>query len=245
MDAIIGRTHLSVWTSRLLQKHFPHALWAGQPATSQVALTFDDGPDPQDTLQLLAVLARQQITATFFHLGEQIERWPEGVRAVAAAGHQLAIHGYRHRPFPLEAPAALRGQLAHTQQLLAALSARDPATVRDVRPPYGLYTPATLASLTAWGYRAVMWSLVPFHWLQPAQPTIDQTMRMIRSGSVLVLHERLGGPPVAQLTDVLVTRLKAAGYHFVSIEQMWRSHLATQTGSIERSPVRGLEEGQQ
>jgi peptidoglycan/xylan/chitin deacetylase (PgdA/CDA1 family) len=178
----------------------------------------------------LEVLARQQITATFFHLGEHVERWPQGVRAVAALGHQVAVHGYRHRPFPLEAPAALRGQLAYTRQLLASLSGRDVTAIRDVRPPYGLYTPSTLAALAAWGYRAVMWSVVPFHWVQPAHPTIDQTTSLMRSGSVLVLHEGLGGPPVAQLTDVIVTRLKAAGYQFVNVEQMWQSHCTTATG---------------
>jgi len=171
-------------------------------------------------------------------VGEHVERWPDGVRAVAGAGHQLAIHGYRHRPFPLEVPASLRSQLAHTQQLLASLSERDSAVIRDVRPPYGLSTPATLAALTAWGYRTVMWSLVPFHWLQPAQPTIAQVTRLIRTGSVLVLHESLGGPPVAQLTDAIVIRLKAAGYQFVSVEQMWRAHVAALESSRSRSSVR-------
>ena len=227
---MIGRARLSTWTSELLRRQFPDALWTGRPATPQVALTFDDGPDSRDTPQLLEVLARQQITATFFHLGERTERWPEGVRAVARAGHQIAIHGYRHRPFPLEVSAALRGQLAYTQQLLAELSGRDSAAVRDVRPPYGLYTPATLTALAVWGYRTVMWSVVPFHWLQPAQLTIDQTMQLVRSGSVLVLHEGLGGPPVAQLTDVIVTRLKTAGYQFVNVEQMWQSHRIITTG---------------
>ena len=235
---MIGRADLSSWMSTVLQRRFPDALWAGRPATPLVALTFDDGPDRQDTPQLLEVLARQQITATFFHVGEHVERWPDGVRAVAGAGHQLAIHGYRHRPFPLEVPASLRRQLAHTQQLLASLSERDSAVIRDVRPPYGLSTPATLAALTAWGYRTVMWSLVPFHWLQPAQPTITQVTRLIRTGSVLVLHESLGGPPVAQLTDAIVIRLKAAGYQFVSVEQMWSAHLAALESSRSRSSVR-------
>jgi len=224
------RGHMSVLASQLLRRRFPHALWAGDPPTPQVALTFDDGPDSRDTPPLLDVLARQQITATFFHLGERVERWPDGVRAIAAMGHQLAIHSYRHRPFPIEAPAALHGQLDYTRQLLAELSGRDAATIRDVRPPYGLYTPATLRNLRAWGYRPVMWSVVPFHWLQPAQSTIDQTMRLMHSGAVLVLHEGLGGPPVAQLTEAIVSWLKAARYHFVSVEQMWRSHRSTARG---------------
>lgn len=221
---LIQQVHMSAWTSRLLQRHFPVALWAGQPAAPLLALTFDDGPHPRDTPQLLDVLDRLQVPATFFHLGERVEQWPALVSDVAAAGHQLGIHGYRHRPFPLEAPLALRDQLARTQQMLASISGRDAHTIRDVRPPYGLYTPGILNSLAVWGYRPVMWSVVPFHWRQPASTTIEQTTRLVQPGAVLVLHESLAGPPVSDLTEVIVTRLKAAGYQFVSIDQMWQAH---------------------
>jgi peptidoglycan/xylan/chitin deacetylase (PgdA/CDA1 family) len=191
-----------------------------------VALTFDDGPDPRDTPQLLEVLARQQVTATFFQLGQRAEQSPALVSAVAAAGHQLALHGYRHRPFPLEAPLALRAQLAYTQRLLVALSGQESAVIRDVRPPYGLCTPAGLRALAAWGYRPVMWSVAPFHWQQPPSATIAQATHLVRPGSVLVLHESLGGPAVADLTDVILTWLKAAGFQFVSVDQMWRVYLS-------------------
>jgi peptidoglycan/xylan/chitin deacetylase (PgdA/CDA1 family) len=222
----LTRARLSVWASHLLRRGSPGALWAGRPSAPLVALTFDDGPDPRDTPRLLEVLARHQVTATFFQIGERVERWPDLSRQVAAAGHQLALHGYRHRPFPLEAPEALRGQLAYTRRMLAQISGRPADTLRDVRPPYGVYTPATLAGLLAWGYRPVMWSVVPFHWMQPAEPTITQATRMVRRGSLLVLHESLGGPPVADLTDAIVTRLAAAGYGFVSVDQMWQAHPA-------------------
>ena len=91
------------------------------------------------------------------------------------------------------------------------LTGRDAAAIRDVRPPYGLYTPAVLQALAAWGYRPVMWSVVPFHWLQPAAPSIAQATGSARPGSVLVLHESLAGPPVAELSDAIIPRLKAAG----------------------------------
>jgi hypothetical protein len=71
-----------------------------------------------------------------------------------------------------------------------------------------------------------MWSVVPFHWMQPAEPTIAQATRMVRAGSLLVLHESLDGPPVADLTDAILARLAAAGYQFVSVDQMWQAHPA-------------------
>ncbi len=225
-DARMAIAQLSGPGLARLQSRFPQALWSGPGDRRQLALTFDDGPDARDTPQLLEALARHQVSATFFQIGQRAEQQPALVRMVAAAGHQIAMHGYYHHPFPLQAPLALRAQLVRTQRLIAAASGRVPSSVRDVRPPYGVVTPATLAALTAWGYRPVMWSVVPFHWLQPAEPTIEQTVRHASAGSVLVLHERLAGPPVAALVAAIVPRLLEAGFEFVSVDQMWRQREA-------------------
>ena len=224
------RSRLSTLASTLLRQQFPAALWEGRTDERVVALTYDDGPDERDTPQLLEVLARHAATATFFQIGERAELHPELTCAVAAAGHQVAIHGYRHRAFPLEVSAALRAQLAHTQRLLAQLTGREAATIRDVRPPFGLYTPAVLAALAAWGYRPVMWSVVPFHWLQPAAPSISQATGGARPGTVLVLHESLAGPPVAALSEAIIPRLKDAGFRFISVDAMWKFHPAASGG---------------
>jgi peptidoglycan/xylan/chitin deacetylase (PgdA/CDA1 family) len=103
----------------LLRRHFPQALWNGPGDHRAIALTFDDGPHPQDTPRLLELLARQQVRATFFQVGKQVAEYPDLVRQVAEAGHQIGMHGYRHRAFPLESAAILRGHLAHTQFLIA------------------------------------------------------------------------------------------------------------------------------
>ena len=210
----------------LLRRRFPQALWQGDPGRREIALTFDDGPHPRDTPCLLEVLAKHDIKATFFSVGSQVELHSDLTRAVATAGHQIGIHGYRHRAFLLERPAALHSQLAFTQQLIATAVQRTPATIRDVRPPFGIFTPATLRRLISWGYRPVMWSLVPLHWLQPAETTIRQVTRQVRAGSLLVLHERLPGPPVAALADSIVARLKAADFQFATVEEMWRAQPA-------------------
>jgi peptidoglycan/xylan/chitin deacetylase (PgdA/CDA1 family) len=219
-----ARSRLSALASAMLRQRFPAALWEGRTAERVVALTYDDGPDERDTLPVLDVLARHGVTATFFQIGERAERLPDLTRAVADAGHQVAIHGYRHRAFPLELSAALRAQLAHTRRLLGEVTGRGEEAIRDVRPPFGVYTPAVLSALCAWGYRPVMWSVVPFHWLQPPAPSIAQATRGARPGSLLVLHESLAGPPVAELSDAIIPRLKAAGFRFISVDAMWGYH---------------------
>lgn len=206
-----------------LRRIFPQVLWSGNSTGRQIALTYDDGPDLHDTPRILEVLARYQVHATFCVLGEKLEAWPQLAREIAAAGHQIGLHGYRHRPFVVEAPNALRAQLAYTRQLVATLCRRDPAEVRDVRPPYGLFTPASLRLLQTWGYRPMIGSVVPLHWLQPAERTVQEVTRQVAAGSLLVLHESLGGPSVAELTDAIVGRLLAAGYQFVTVDQMWQA----------------------
>jgi peptidoglycan-N-acetylglucosamine deacetylase len=205
----------------IVQRLFPEVLWEGPRDGRQVALTFDDGPHPVDTPAVLEVLGRREVTASFFHIGEVAERHHDLVWEVAAAGHQLALHGYIHRAFPLIEPRLLHDQLSRGQRLLASSSGRDPRSIRYVRPPFGAYLPRTLDALRSWGYRVVMGSVVPMHWHQSAAKTIRETAQAVRPGAVLVLHESLGGPPVASLTDAIISQLLAAGVVFVTVDEMW------------------------
>lgn len=204
-----------------LRQHFPTALWQGNPARREIALTFDDGPDAEATPALLALLERHNVVATFFQIGTRVAAAPTLVRSVSDAGHQIGLHGYEHQSFLLKTAATLRQELARTQDLLAAASAREPTAFNAVRPPFGHFTPATLKTLVAAGYLPVMWSLVPFHWLQSAEATVRQIRNGMGNGTILVLHEGLAGPPVADLVQMVLPSLLAEGYCFVTIHEMW------------------------
>ncbi len=208
---------------RLLSRLFPQALWQGAATRPEIALTFDDGPHREDTPQLLKVLDRHQVKASFFFVGNRIAGAQDLVRQVLRAGHQIALHGYRHRPFPFETSHILRAHLYLTQKILAETCGCSLHRFRDVRPPYGLFTPATLARLAEWGYRPVMWTVVPPHWLQPTPVSLREVTGQVSNGCLLVLHEGLPGLPVASLADEILHRLKAAGFSFVTVDQMWRS----------------------
>jgi peptidoglycan/xylan/chitin deacetylase (PgdA/CDA1 family) len=219
--------HLLPIVHRVLRQRFPQALWQGDPDQPVLALTFDDGPHPVDTPALLRVLEQHQVPATFFWLGQQIEQDPTGsaplVRAAHQAGHQIALHGYRHYPFPLEQPHILHRQLDHTRTLLADACACEPATLSYVRPPFGVFLPDTLTRLTSWHYRPVMWSMVPLHWKQSMQATIDQVLGAACNGALIVLHEgQAHSPPVAELAAAIIPRLLVAGFQFVTIDHMWQ-----------------------
>jgi len=206
---------------RSLQKQYPNILWHGDALRREIALTLDDGPHPRDTPQVLDVLAKHNICATFFLIGQSVERHPLLVKRIHQNGHQLAIHCYRHIPFPLENPDRLRSQLDRTRIAIADICGISPESIRDVRPPYGFFTAKTLSLLKDWEYQLVMWDSIPPHWMQPLDWTIRQLLDQIVPGSIIVLHDGHGhGSKVAQIVDIIVPRLKAMEFEFVTIDEI-------------------------
>lgn len=206
---------------RILQQRHPAMLWFGDEARREIALTFDDGPHPQDTPKVLDMLAKHNICATFFLVGKYVEQYPALVKQIHQSGHQLGIHCYRHRPFPLENPIVLRTQLDRTRKAIADICGVAPETIRDLRPPYGAFTPKLADMLTDWGYRLVLWNHIPPHWMQPLNWTISQLCDQITPGAIILLHDGHGhGPKVAQILDAMIPRLSTQGFDFITIDQM-------------------------
>lgn len=214
---------------RLLKPLFPDCLWQGASDRPTLALTFDDGPHPNFTPELLAVLASYHVTANFFWLGSWVHHAPEVAKAVADQGHWLGLHGYTHRSFPCLSDQELHQGLKRTQEAIAQACGLDPHQIKDVRPPNGLFTPHTLALLRQWHYRPVMWTVVPEDWVCPGVETVVQrVLRQICNGAVLVLHDGpSGGEDVAAVTDRLLPKLLAQGYQFVTIDTFWYQHAAS------------------
>ena len=206
---------------RAQQKRYPSILWQGNGSRCEIALTFDDGPHPQDTPQVLETLGKHDVRATFFLVGKHVEQFPHLVRQIHQSGHQLGIHCYRHLPFPLEHPSTLRAQLERTQNAIAEACGISPEMIRYIRPPYGAFTKRTLSLLTEWVYQLVMWNSIPPHWMQPLSWTIKQVLNDAIPGSVIVLHDGHGhGTRVAEIVDIVIPQIKAMGVEFVTVEEM-------------------------
>lgn len=207
---------------RAQQKRYPSILWQGDGFRREIALTFDDGPHPKDTPQVLEALARHEVRATFFLVGKHVERDPQLVRQIHQNGHRLGIHCYRHLPFPLENPSTLHAQLERTRDAIAKACSISPETIRHVRPPYGAFTTRTLSLLEEWGYHLVMWNSIPPHWMQPLHWTVKQVMADAIPGSVIVLHDGHGhGTRVAEIVDLIVPKLRAMDLRFVTMDEMY------------------------
>jgi len=209
---------------RALKPLFPGCLWSGATTDRTIALTFDDGPHPHYTPQLLAVLERYNVTASFFWLGQCVQRSPTTACTVYQQGHWLGLHGYDHRAFSSLSATALKQTLARTQAEIAQACQVSPATIRDVRPPNGFFTPRTLALLQQWQYRSVMWSVVPEDWVRPGITTVVQrVLEQVEPGSIIVLHDGYhGGADVAATVAQLIPLLTAQNYRFVTIDELWQ-----------------------
>jgi peptidoglycan/xylan/chitin deacetylase (PgdA/CDA1 family) len=208
---------------QILKPTFAHCLWRGNPERREIALTFDDGPHPRHTPALLDVLAEFNVKASFFWLGIQVERNPELAQQIYLQGHSLGLHGYDHKPFLGMGAQELRQTLSRTQAAIAHACNLAPEQVRDVRPPYGVFSPQTLKWLQEWGYRTVMWSVVPEDWLQPGIPVVlRRVLTQVNNGAIIVLHDGAqGGPDVVETTRQLLPQLIAQGYELVTIPQLW------------------------
>ncbi len=202
-------------------QHPPGILFHGDRTRPAIALTFDDGPHPHDTPRVLDALARHGVRATFFLLGHSAEKHPQLVRRIYEDGHQPALHGYRHLPFPLENASTLKGHLIQSRNAIARACGISPNPIRCVRPPYGLFTARTLSLLNEWGYRLVLWDTMPLHFLQPLRRTVTQILAGIAPGSILVLHDGKGhGAKAADILEIVLPQLKAKGFEFVTIDQI-------------------------
>ncbi|WP_256107522.1 polysaccharide deacetylase family protein [Streptomyces sp. ODS05-4] len=166
-------------------------LWPGLDGRGdpgRVALTFDDGPDPDSTPHFLRVLDGLGVRATFFVLGERLARHPELGRRIAAEGHELAVHGWRHERPWRPRPLADRREVARTAELVAGAQGRWP---RWYRPPYGILTGGRWAAARAAGLRTVLWSAWGRDWT--AEATADsvraEVSASLRGGGTVLLHD--------------------------------------------------------
>ena len=177
--------------SELLAPHVPRAAAAlGIPRTVSggVALTFDDGPHPEGTPAVLDALDEAGMKATFFLVGEQVERRPALAAEIARRGHLVALHGFRHRPQPLIGAAAVDEDLARGAAAIESATGSQPSVHR---PPYGLYSPAGLAAVRRNGWQPLLWSKWGKDWrrLTTPQRIAARVTRELRPGDVILLHD--------------------------------------------------------
>jgi peptidoglycan-N-acetylglucosamine deacetylase len=158
------------------------------PGLEGVALTFDDGPHVDGTPAVLEALAAHGARATFFLVGEQVERERGLAREIAAAGHAIGIHGYRHTLLLRRSPRAVRDDLRRAHDVIAEATGTQPTLYR---PPYGVFSGPALLIVRRLGWQPLLWSRWGRDWAARTTPAAiaARATRRLRAGDVVLLHD--------------------------------------------------------
>jgi peptidoglycan/xylan/chitin deacetylase (PgdA/CDA1 family) len=203
--------------------------WTQLPAAAaarhEIALTIDDGPDPVVTPQVLEVLERYGVRATFFVIGARAERYPELCREIVRRGHAIENHSQRHRHnFALLGLKGITKELQAAQETLTALTGQHP---RFFRAPAGFRNPFLDPVLTRLGLQLVSWSVRGFDTrVSNADKVTNTLVAGLRPGAILLLHDgnaartRAGTPVILEVLPALLDAAVAENLRFVTLHQV-------------------------
>ena len=193
--------------SAVLKLLCPDGLFRLDTGEKKLVLTFDDGPDPVSTNPLCRILDNRHVKAVFFCSGNKAEKFPELVTLLRSKGHIVGNHGYEH----------LNGFMAsHKRYLENVLKASALTSGTYFRPPYGLLKPSQYRSLIN-QYRIIFWDLMPYDFDRriSGNRCLEILKKMIRPGSVIVLHDTEGSS-VLEFIDDFIDYAIDSGYSFVT-----------------------------
>ncbi len=194
---------------------------ATQAKTSEkvIALTYDDGPNPPYTSQLLAVLNRFQVKATFFVIGQQVESHGETAQQIQAQGHELGNHSYSHRPLIMTPKRTLAHEIGRTDRLLQRLGVETPI---HFRAPFGykrIRLPLMLSQLKK---THVLWNVDPRDYeATDSHVVVTHVLEHVRPGAIVLLHDGGGDRSLTiEATAQLIPKLQAQGYRFKTVSEL-------------------------
>lgn len=175
------------------QRTYPGQVFAhASRQEPEVALTFDDGPDSVYTPQILDILKRKGVRATFYFTGRRIETYPDVAKRAVREGHEIGNHTYDHPDLAKATPEEILAQLQRTEEIIERVTGRRPLTFR---PPYGKHTPEVVAGARKLGYRIILWDVDSLDWESLIKDQIvENVVPKVQPGAIILFHSAAGGP---------------------------------------------------
>ena len=198
------------------------AVYLGNEAEQKIYLTFDAGYENGCTEPILDALAKHNVRAAFFVVGNYIEQNPDLVRRMLREGHLVGNHTYHHYDMSkLSDEAAFSRELTSLEDLYREVTGEQ--MQKYYRPPQGIYSEKNLEMAQKLGYRTVFWSLAYVDWYQDDQPTDEQAfaklLPRIHPGAVVLLHST--SQTNARILDTLLTKWEEMGYTFGTLDELY------------------------
>ncbi|MFF5994851.1 polysaccharide deacetylase family protein [Lysinibacillus sp. KU-BSD001] len=186
------------------------------PHGKYIALTFDDGPSPKVTPQILKTLKQHGAKATFFMLGKQVETYPQIAAQVANDGHEIANHSYSHSKLTKLTSQEMIKEMSEATKKIEMATGIEPVLFR---PPYGAYNNDVVHYAKMNDYSMILWSVDSLDWKSRNPVAInDIVTNNVTNGSIVLMHD-IHASTAEALPELLVT-LKAAGYQFVTVSEL-------------------------
>jgi peptidoglycan-N-acetylglucosamine deacetylase len=202
----------------------PVTVWAGAATEKAVALTFDDGPSPRYTPQILALLKKYEAHGTFFVMGHKVEQYPWLVQAQLGTGNEVGNHTFSHPRMTKEDQLSRERELERTSLDLDLLGC--PQTPRLFRPPYSAYDNRLKAYMAHTRRCLVMWSVDSGDWRGLAAPDIiKNVLTRVRNGAIIIFHDsdefdRADRRPTVEALRTILPGLQAQGYRMVTVSEL-------------------------
>ncbi|MFW6382162.1 MAG: polysaccharide deacetylase family protein [Bacillota bacterium] len=187
----------------------------------RVAISFDDGPSPSHTNDILEILKQYNIPATFFVLGSQVEYHPEILRAIHNDGHEVANHTYSHANFAEISLNQVIQEIEKTNDIIKSVIGYKPEIIR---PPYGSISDSQLEYFSDKKYKFVNWSLDTRDWneeINNSEIMLARVERLLHPGAIILLHDGGGDRAnTVELLPYLIEYIEEIGYEFVTVSEL-------------------------
>ena len=182
-----------------------------------VALTFDDGPGPK-TPELLDILAKEKVPATFMLVGRAVKTYPDIVAREVKEGHVLANHTWSHPQLTKISDSKINKEISST--LEAIKKAVPNAEVNLTRPPYGAFNSRVTAALKSLKQSVILWDVDTLDWKNPnPQSVLEQVKKQTKAGSIILMHDI--HPTTIQAVPDIIKHLRSQGYTLVTVPELY------------------------
>ncbi len=230
---LLGNTLAAILTMLVIAVAFlswcyADTIWRMNVAEKVVALTYDDGPNPPYTGQLLTLLKSEGVVATFFLKGRNVEAFPDIPRVIGEDGHEIGNHSYQHKAMWSFSKQVMLQEVSRVDALLDGYPGYHP---KMFRPPYGAQGAGLKRALQELGKKSIVFDVVGVDWeLAEARAIADRVLSGVTPGSIVLLHdghadidephEQDSRAATIEATGIIVRELKSRGYRFVVVSEL-------------------------
>ncbi len=209
---------LTAFCGTIFAERTPCVYYRASCGEKKIALTFDDGPHPRYTEEILSILAKEGVRATFFEIGSNIEAYPEVTKKVIAAGHEIGNHTYTHPSMRKISESALEDEIRKTDEMLRLLG----ASTTLFRPPQGILPDQFPQILERTHKSAILWNVDTRDWAHRSVPDIiTEVEHHVHGGDIILFHDYVSGESTTvPAIKKLIPMLKEQGYQFVTVSEL-------------------------